>query len=133
MIKELVQSYLDLNPKEDKRKELRERVKEGKTFLYFACREGREDVVKLLLELDLAAIRRKSIIYTSRKGDHIVETSLDVSARWGYTNIVKILLHACKEFSGDEIEKASRLSDSCCVIHYLKQYKKAYEKVTCFC
>lgn len=100
-----------------------------KTLIYIACCEGKEDILKYLLKKQLNP-RIPSII------DDIEETPLECTCRWGYVNILRVLLENVR-FSRFEIMKAMKVNGiSKGIFSILKRYFKERfkkERVGCFC
>ena len=58
----------------------------GKTLIYMACQEGKEDILRFFLEKKLCPL------INSKTEFNKYENCLDVAVRWNFVNIVEILL-----------------------------------------
>jgi hypothetical protein len=87
----------------------------GKTLMYAACREGKLDIVKLLLSLDVNP-HIKSILEENE-----IEDCLQVACRWNYPNVVDALLKRGK-YPKIEIKNAMKITQSEMVRSVLERY-----------
>jgi hypothetical protein len=74
----------------------------GKTLIYMACLEGKVDIVKFLLD------KKWNAKIKSNVDNNDGESPLQVSARWNYLNIVKLLLEKV-DYSKHDIKEALNL------------------------
>ena len=94
-IKEELEKLFNKNPEknkyspEDKNYLFNQKLSNGKTLIYIACQEGNKEIVKFFLEKNLNPNIR---VYYNDNDD----TCLGVAVRWGYVDIVKILLESKK-------------------------------------
>lgn len=58
----------------------------GRTLLYIACQEGKEDIVKFFLKKKLNPLIKSKTEFNK------TENCLEVAVRWNFKNIVEILL-----------------------------------------
>jgi ankyrin repeat protein len=97
----------------------------GRTLLYTACKEGKTDIVKYLLQLDINQRTQNYI------GDE-VEDCLGVASRWNYIKVVELLLKK-GNYSDKEIFEAVKKTSSKAVKKILKNYKnKTPISLCCF-
>ena len=98
----------------------------GKTLLYIAVQEGKEEIVKYFLKKGLNP-KIPSLI------DEIEETPLECACRWNYIKIINLLLENVL-YNKKDIIKALRINGiSNQVIFTLKNYLKINDQVSCFC
>jgi ankyrin repeat protein len=76
----------------------------GKNLLYVACQEGKIDIVEYFLNKGL------NTKIKSKSDENEFETPLQVAARWGYTNIVKLLLEK-GGYDSLDIDNALKIPD----------------------
>jgi ankyrin repeat protein len=106
-------------------------MSDGKTLFYHACLEGNLEVVQIFLEKNL----NPSIL--SKNDFNEYETCLQVSARWGYNEIVNLILekrgHLIKNEELENTLKIKNLKSS--IIKLLKEHlknKKGKRGCACF-
>ena len=98
----------------------------GKTLLYIAVQEGKEEIVKYFLKKGLNP-KIPSLI------DEIEETPLECACRWNYRKIINLLLEKVL-YNKKDIIKALRINGlSNQVIFTLRNYIKKIDQVSCFC
>ena len=98
----------------------------GKTLLYIAVQEGKEEIVKYFLKKGLNP-KFPSLI------DEIEETPLECACRWNYRKIINLLLEKVI-YNKKDINKALRINGlSNQVIFTLRNYIKKIDQVSCFC
>lgn len=94
----------------------------GKTLLYVACQEGKDEIVEFFLD------KRLNAFVKSKVNDNEYESCLQVACRWNYLKIVKILLDkvAYKKPDIDEALKVDGISKNCVVLikKYLNKFKR---------
>jgi ankyrin repeat protein len=96
----------------------------GRTLMYTACREGKLDIVKYLLSLDVNP-HIKSIL-----DDNEIEDCLQVACRWNYPQVVNALLQRGK-YSKVELKNAFNITKSEKVKHVLMRYLKIISRSMC--
>ncbi len=99
----------------------------GKTLLYVACQEGKYDIVEFFLD------KRLNAFVKSKVNENEYESCLQVSIRWNYLKIVKLLLDrvAYKKEDINEALKVDGISKNCIVL--LKRYLNKFKNNTFCC
>lgn len=95
----------------------------GQTPLYIACKYGNSNAVTLLLKY-------RADPYIQSNAGSEMETCLEVSARWGYLNIVKILL-AQADWPVRELQKAMKITSNSEISLYIRGCMK-HRRVGCW-
>ena len=104
-------------------------IRNGKTLLYIACQEGKEDIVEYFLN------KKLNVRIRSKIDKNTDETPLECACRWNYLKIVKLLLTKVK-YTKEEISSVLKIKGlSKSVIEILREYNKKIKKskVSCFC
>ena len=94
----------------------------GKTILYVACQEGKVEIVEFFLD------RRLNALVKSKITENEFETCLQVSCRWNYTIIIKLLLEKVpfKKFDIDEGLSVDGINKTNQIL--LKRYNYKFKK-----
>ena len=104
-------------------------ISNGKTLLYIACQEGKEDIVEYFLN------KKLNVRIRSKIDKNTDETPVECACRWNYLKIVKLLLTKVK-YTKEEISSVLKIKGlSKSVIEILREYNKKIKKskVSCFC
>jgi ankyrin repeat protein len=101
----------------------------NKTLLYVACQEGKYDIVEFFISKGL------NTKIKSKADNNDFELPLHAAARWGYVNIVKLLLERGK-YTSQEIKTClamDLLKESTAMVlrNHLKEVKKS-KGCSCF-
>jgi ankyrin repeat protein len=96
----------------------------GQTLMYYACKEGKADIVKYFLDNNLNA----NIL--SKVNDIENENCLNVACRWNYKNVVELLLKRV-DFTKDELINAMRSTTSGLIKVSIKKHIKNKKFVRC--
>ena len=133
---EAIEAIYQYNPDRNIRNEIDEDFifntpleKNGKTLIYLACQEGKEDIVEYFLNKKLNPKVKSKI------DKKTYETPLECASRWGYSKIVKLLLSKVK-YSSKEIKKVLKMKGlSMIIIDILHLYLNSInrKRVSCFC
>ena len=118
-----------------------QKMPNGQTLLYIASREGSYRILKYMLDKNLnAKIKSKvSILFKLLQIDENNEEScLQVAARWGYFNIVDLLLEKV-DYEKEELKEAINQNNinQRIIFKILNYFKNKFERkekeVVCFC
>lgn len=90
---------------------------DGKTIVYIACKEGKDDILSYFLDKNL------NPKIESKVNNYEYESCLQVACRWGYLKVVELLLNRVR-YGRDEIRKAIRCANSASIINILRKHKK---------
>ena len=106
-----------------------QKLSNGKTLMYIACQEGNKDIVKYFLEKNLNPNIR--ICYND-----YIDSCLGVAVRWGFIDIVKILLESKKIYPNIirevlEFEDCNKTIKEM-LIKSLPEYKRKKSGCECF-
>jgi ankyrin repeat protein len=99
-------------------------LRDGKTLLYIACKEGKLDIVKYFLTLNI------NTNVKSYLGEKEFETPIQVACRWNYFKIVEVLLKNGKH-SVHDIKQCLKLTQSKDVQDILNNYIKNKKSFSC--
>lgn len=133
---EVIEDIYQYNPDRNIRNEIDEDFifntpleKNGKTLIYLACQEGKEEIVEYFLNKKLNPKVKSKI------DKKTYETPLECASRWGYSKIVKLLLSKVK-YTSKEINKVLKMKGlSKIIIDILHLYLNSINRmrVSCFC
>jgi len=134
-IKEELDKLFNQNPEKNKYTSndenylFNQKLSNGKTLMYIACQEGNKDIVKYFLEKNLNPNIR--VYYND-----FIDSCLGVAVRWGFIDIVNILLES-KKINPEIIRDVLKFED--CnkkikemLIKSLPEFKKKKSACECF-
>lgn len=95
----------------------------GQTPLYIACKFGNERTVELLLKYNADP-------YIRSNAGNDMESCIEVASRWGYLNIVKILVVQVSWPTRD-LQKSMRITSNLQIKLYIKRFMKS-RRLSCW-
>ncbi len=97
----------------------------GKTLMYIACKEGKSEILKYFLDVNL------NPTIDSKINNNEKESCLEVACRWGYINVVELLLNRVS-YTNDDLRKAIKCANSGNVLVALRKQIRKKSINCCF-